>query len=284
MHYWNNVLSKLTMSLCRSSGGVVVKLLACGKKRSGARFTVLPLRCQKLGISCFQCKIQKNWCTVAVAPTIEHHGGHSRTPTNQRWDQVPGRSRDIADISLKQRKSPKQPTNQPIDVVVVIPSTLLQQPVLARVTTYYCLKGFLYRPLSRLQIASTNRVAVLTSCDGILWVQGIPNVKKRQRESIEIAYYRLNKGCRRDKFVIRSVTDVLRTRSRFVKCVGGSACGFTPHKFYKPTLARSTSETDLITYKIFLSDKFKSFWFIPEGWCRIWKMFRKRYLKNSKEL
>ena len=24
-----------------------------------------------------QCKIQKNWCTVTVAPTIEHHGGHS---------------------------------------------------------------------------------------------------------------------------------------------------------------------------------------------------------------
>ena len=39
-----------------------------------------------------QCKIQKNWCTVTVAPTIEHHGGHSRTPANQRRDQVPGRS------------------------------------------------------------------------------------------------------------------------------------------------------------------------------------------------
>ena len=25
-------------------------------------------------------KIQKNWCTVTVAPTIEHHGGHSWTP------------------------------------------------------------------------------------------------------------------------------------------------------------------------------------------------------------
>ena len=36
------------------------------------------------------CKIQKNWCTVTVAPTIEYHGGHSRTPANQRWDQVPG--------------------------------------------------------------------------------------------------------------------------------------------------------------------------------------------------
>ena len=38
-----------------------------------------------------KCKIQKNWCTVTVAPTIEHHGGHSWTPANQRWDQVPGR-------------------------------------------------------------------------------------------------------------------------------------------------------------------------------------------------
>ena len=25
-----------------------------------------------------KCKIQKNWCTVTVAPTKEHHGGHSR--------------------------------------------------------------------------------------------------------------------------------------------------------------------------------------------------------------
>ena len=38
------------------------------------------------------CEIQKNWCTVTVAPTIEHHCGHSRTPANQRRDQVPGRS------------------------------------------------------------------------------------------------------------------------------------------------------------------------------------------------
>ena len=41
------------------------------------------------------CKIQKNWCTVTVAPTIEHHGGHSWTPVNQRWDQVPGRSQRL---------------------------------------------------------------------------------------------------------------------------------------------------------------------------------------------
>ena len=38
-----------------------------------------------------KCKIQKNWCTVTVAPTIEYHGGHSRTSVNQWWDQVPGR-------------------------------------------------------------------------------------------------------------------------------------------------------------------------------------------------
>ena len=30
-----------------------------------------------------KCKIQKNWCTVTVAPSIEHHGGHSRNPANQ---------------------------------------------------------------------------------------------------------------------------------------------------------------------------------------------------------
>ena len=38
------------------------------------------------------CKIQKNWWTATVAPKIEHHGGHSRTSVNQRWDQVPERS------------------------------------------------------------------------------------------------------------------------------------------------------------------------------------------------
>ena len=33
--------------------------------------------------------------------------------------------------------------------------------------------------LSRLQLASANRVIALTSRDGILWVQGVPNVKNR---------------------------------------------------------------------------------------------------------
>ena len=42
-----------------------------------------------------ECKTQKNWCTVTVAPTIEHHGRHSRSPANQRWDQVPGRSQRL---------------------------------------------------------------------------------------------------------------------------------------------------------------------------------------------
>ena len=42
-----------------------------------------------------KCKIQNNWCTVTVAPTIENHGGHSRTLANQRWDQVPGRSQSL---------------------------------------------------------------------------------------------------------------------------------------------------------------------------------------------
>ena len=42
-----------------------------------------------------KCKIQKNWCTVIVATTIEHHGGHSPTPVNQRWDQVRGRNQRL---------------------------------------------------------------------------------------------------------------------------------------------------------------------------------------------
>ena len=36
--------------------------------------------------------------------------------------------------------------------------------------------------------------------------------------------------------VIRSVSDVLRAQSRFVKFVGGEAAGRTPYTFYKPTL------------------------------------------------
>ena len=31
-----------------------------------------------------ECPRHKNSCTVTVAPTIEHHVGHSRTPANQR--------------------------------------------------------------------------------------------------------------------------------------------------------------------------------------------------------
>ena len=46
-----------------------------------------------------------------------------------------------------------------------------------------------------------------------------------------------------------SATDVLLTQSRFVKCVGGSACGLAPIKFYKPFWARSTSVTELTTNK-----------------------------------
>ena len=47
--------------------------------------------------------------------------------------------------------------------------------------------------------------------------------------------------------MINSVTGVLRTVSRFVKCVGVSACGLPfPPNFTNLLWARSTSETDLI--------------------------------------
>ena len=36
--------------------------------------------------------------------------------------------------------------------------------------------------------------------------------------------------------IIRSVSDVLRAQSRFVKFVGGEAARRTPYTFYKPTL------------------------------------------------
>ena len=59
-----------------------------------------------------------------------------------------------------------------------------------------------------------------------------PRCTQRQKSVTGIhwnAYYRLNKCWWRDKFVIRSVSDVLRAQSRLVKCVGGSACGLRPH-------------------------------------------------------
>ena len=77
-------------------------------------------------------------------------------------------------------------------------------------------------------VASANHVEALTSRDSILWAKGMANIKKSVTESNENAYYWLNKGCQCDKFIIRSVTDVLRSQSRFVKCVGGSACGLIP--------------------------------------------------------
>ena len=53
--------------------------------------------------------IQKNWCTVTVAPTIKHHGGHSRTTANQRWDLVPGRSQRLL---RGQPHPPRMPATQ----------------------------------------------------------------------------------------------------------------------------------------------------------------------------
>ena len=58
-------------------------------------------------------------------------------------------------------------------------------------------------------------------------------------ESMENAYYRINKGCRLDIVVIKSVTDEQRTQRWFVNYLGGLVCGLTPtksHKVYKPTL------------------------------------------------
>ena len=75
---------------------------------------------------------------------------------------------------------------------------------------------------------------------------------------IENACYRLNKGFQRNKFVIRSVADVLRTQSRFVKCVWCSASSLTPPTNFTNLLwARSTSVTDLITNNILVTQSLK---------------------------
>ena len=64
--------------------------------------------------------------------------------------------------------------------------------------------------------------------------------------------------------VIRSVTDVLRTQSRFIKFIegGGEAEGGTPTHFTNLLSVRSTSVTDLITnlkWCIHLSRSFFSY-------------------------
>ena len=41
------------------------------------------LRTIQFHVDTFKCKIQKNWCTVTVVPTLEHHGGDS-TPLQTR--------------------------------------------------------------------------------------------------------------------------------------------------------------------------------------------------------
>ena len=43
-----------------------------------------------MGVSVLKCKIQKNWCTVTMAPTIDHHGGHSWTPVTRGETRCPG--------------------------------------------------------------------------------------------------------------------------------------------------------------------------------------------------
>ena len=65
----------------------------------------------------------------------------------------------------------------------------------------------------------------------------------------------LNKGCWHEKFVVRSVTDVLRTQSRFVKWVGVSPATSPPPptNFTNPLWAWSTSVTDLITLILYSS-------------------------------
>ena len=69
------------------------------------------------------------------------------------------------------------------------------------------------------------------SIDVTWWRHLSPRYTQRQKWLTGIHWKCLlsqNKGCRCDKFVIRYITDVLRTQSRFVKCVGGLACGLPP--------------------------------------------------------
>ena len=51
-----------------------------------------------------KCKIQKNWYTVTVAPSIEHHGGHSRTPANQN-SLTTAKTKTKTELTNKQKRN-----------------------------------------------------------------------------------------------------------------------------------------------------------------------------------
>ena len=58
---------------------------------------------------------------------------------------------------------------------------------------------------------------------------------RSHRSSLRHEYFQQNMNVS-ILLVIRSVTDVLRAQSRFVKLVGDEATDRTPYTFYKPTL------------------------------------------------
>ena len=89
--------------------------------------------------------------------------------------------------------------------------------------------------LSHLQLASANRGSTffyLRHVTAYYEPIAYPTSKIGKETPLKMLE---NKGCERGKFIIRSVTDVLWTNSRFLKCVVGSACGLTSNKFDEPT-------------------------------------------------
>ena len=72
LHFW------LAYIEWRSSGDVVVKLLACWAIRSGVWFLISPRRFQRLVISCFQ---------LAILPKYRYFkAAHTKQPTNVEWN------------------------------------------------------------------------------------------------------------------------------------------------------------------------------------------------------
>ena len=67
-----------------------------------------------------------------MVPTIEYNGGHSGTPANQRWDQVPGRSQRLLLCLYKSDKllnvSPSDYTTFAVSGKVWIPCIRLSKP------------------------------------------------------------------------------------------------------------------------------------------------------------
>ena len=139
-----------------------------------------------------KCKIQKNWCTVTVAPTIEHHDGHSRTPANQRWDQVPRRSRNFDYTTISDCLRMVSLSNESYPTCVVKPVygittfPLTTSCVIKRTVILKFVNNHPYKDLSPRVNQSGEAIEIITrTCKVITTVYQTYNKSKREKKKSE---------------------------------------------------------------------------------------------------